>query len=290
MTTFTRKLFGTDGIRGKTNEYPMTPDVILKIALVMGQKFTQGNHRHTVVIGKDTRLSGYMVESALSAGFVAMGMDVINVGPLPSPAVAMLTRSMRADLGVVISASHNPYLDNGIKFFNSNGYKLTDEEEREIDALLGTDLSLACPNSIGKIRHLDGARGRYMEFVKSTLPRDFTLSGLKIVIDCAHGAAYKVAPTVLWELGADVIPIGVTPDGSNINENCGATSLKLVKQTVLDYKAHLGIALDGDADRLIMVDENGCTVDGDHLMGLIATSLGEKKPPKRKSGRCHFNV
>lgn len=274
MTTTENKryLFGTDGIRGKANEYPMVPELLMKIAMAAGQKFTRGDHRHTVVIGKDTRLSGYMVESALTSGFVAMGMDVITVGPLPTPAVAMLTRSMRADLGVMISASHNPYMDNGIKFFGPSGFKLTDREEVEIEQLIQSPLVHACPSNIGKAQRLGDAAGRYIEFAKSTLPRDLRLDGLKIVVDCAHGAAYRVAPTVLWELGAEVISIGIAPNGSNINDNCGATSLNTIREAVTVHQAHLGIALDGDADRLIMIDENGHIVDGDHLMALIATS------------------
>lgn len=272
MMTKKKKLFGTDGIRGKANEYPITPEVILKVAMAAGKKFTRGDHRHTVIIGKDTRLSSYMVESALTSGFVSMGMDVVQVGPLPTPAVAMLTRSMRADVGVMISASHNPYLDNGIKFFGPTGFKLTDQDEAEIESLMLQNLPLGCASVIGKVRHLEDSAGRYIEFAKSTLPRDLRLDGLKIVVDCAHGAAYRVAPTVLWELGADVVSIGVTPTGQNINENCGATSLKACQNAVLEHQAHLGIALDGDADRLIMVDDKGQVIDGDYLMALLATA------------------
>ncbi|MBW8308414.1 MAG: phosphoglucosamine mutase [Candidatus Paracaedibacteraceae bacterium] len=268
-----RTLFGTDGIRGKANQYPITPDMMLKTAMAAAQIFTRGNHRHTVVIGKDTRQSGYMIEMALTSGFAAMGVDVALLGPLPTPAVANLTRALRADLGVMISASHNPYHDNGIKFFNSEGNKLTDAEEVALENLIleGT-FNLADPYHVGKVRRVDDAMGRYVEYAKATLPRSMRLDGLKIVIDCAHGAAYKVAPQVLWELGADVISIGVSPDGMNINAACGATSTALLKESVIKHQAHLGIALDGDADRLIMVDENGNVINGDAIMALIATS------------------
>jgi phosphoglucosamine mutase len=282
----TRQLFGTDGVRGQANVWPITPDMVMKIAMASALKFTRGDHRHCVVIGKDTRQSGYMVESALTAGFVSMGMDVILLGPLPTPAVAMLTRSLRADLGVMISASHNPYTDNGIKFFGPDGFKLSDSEECEIEklisqheSLLGRDISknipLAHSKILGKAHRLDDAAGRYIEFAKATFPRGMRLDGLKIVIDCAHGAAYKVAPKILWELGADIIPIGVQPNGTNINDNCGATSLASLKDAVMNHKADLGIALDGDADRLMMVDETGAIIDGDQLLALIATSWTE---------------
>ncbi len=280
-----RQFFGTDGVRGQANVWPITPDMIMKIAIATAQKFTRGEHRHSVVIGKDTRQSGYMVESALTAGFVSMGMDVVLLGPLPTPAVAMLTRSLRADLGVMISASHNPYIDNGIKFFGPDGFKLSDEEETGIEAIitrndaysrkLQGNISLAHSTMLGKARRLDDATGRYIEFAKATFPRGMRLDGLKIVIDCAHGAAYKVAPKVLWELGADIIPISISPDGTNINDNCGATSLTVLQEAVLANKADLGIALDGDADRLMMVDETGSMIDGDQLLALIATSWSE---------------
>lgn len=283
-----RQFFGTDGVRGQANVWPMTPDMIMNIAMATAVKFRRGDHRHSVVIGKDTRQSGYMVESALTAGFVSMGMDVVLLGPLPTPAVAMLTRSLRADLGVMISASHNPYTDNGIKFFGPDGFKLSDSEESEIEVFIlklmesthhdlktNTDIPLAQPTTLGKARRLEDAAGRYIEFAKATFPRGMRLDGLKIVVDCAHGAAYKVAPKILWELGADIIPIGVTPDGININENCGATSLGALQAAVVTHKADLGIALDGDADRLMMVDENGNTIDGDQLLALIATSWSE---------------
>ncbi len=268
-----KTLFGTDGIRGKANQYPITPDMMMKTAMAAAQIFTRGDHRHTVVIGKDTRQSGYMIETALTSGFAAMGVDVALLGPLPTPAVANLTRAMRADLGVMISASHNPYHDNGIKFFNPEGQKLTDDEELALEGLiLKGEFNLADPYHVGKVRRIDDAMGRYVEYAKATLPRTLRLDGLKIVVDCANGAAYKVAPQVLWELGADVISIGVTPDGMNINANCGATSPKALQDAVISNKAHLGIALDGDADRLIMVDETGSVLNGDALMALIATS------------------
>ncbi|MCE3231610.1 MAG: phosphoglucosamine mutase [Alphaproteobacteria bacterium] len=280
-----RQFFGTDGVRGQANVWPMTPDMIMKIAMATAQKFTRGDHRHSIVIGKDTRQSGYMVESALTAGFVSMGMDVVLLGPLPTPAVAMLTRTLRADLGVMISASHNPYMDNGIKFFGPDGFKLSDVEETEIEALIKKNdaysgnrqqnMPLAHSTLLGKAHRLDDATGRYIEFAKATFPRGMRLDGLKIVVDCAHGAAYKVAPKVLWELGAEIIPIGITPDGTNINDNCGATSLTTLQDAVLTNQADLGIALDGDADRLIMVDETGAIIDGDQLLALIATSWSE---------------
>ncbi len=275
-----KKLFGTDGVRGEANITPMSPDLILKLAQASARHFMQkvplewihGDHRFTIVIGKDTRLSGYMVESALMAGFVSMGADVILLGPLPTPAVAMLTRSLRANLGVMISASHNPYQDNGIKFFDGDGCKITEDDEKKIEQLVVSNtIPLAPASKVGKAKRLDDAAGRYIEFAKATFPRGQRLDGLKIVIDCAHGAAYKVAPKVLWELGADVISIGVEPNGQNINLDCGATSLKALQEKVLESKADLGIALDGDADRLMMVDENGTILDGDQLMALIAT-------------------
>jgi len=274
------KLFGTDGVRGEANTAPMSPDLILKLAQASAYHFMKkvkhewihGDHRFTVVIGKDTRLSGYMVEAALMAGFVSMGVDVVLLGPLPTPAVAMLTRSLRANLGVMISASHNPFQDNGIKFFDGEGCKITEEDEKKIEGFVASkNVPLAPAAKVGKAKRLDDAAGRYIEFAKATFPRGQRLDGLKIVIDCAHGSAYKVAPKVLWELGADVISIGIDPNGSNINLNCGATSLNALQEKVLETKADLGIALDGDADRLIMVDENGTILDGDQLMALIAT-------------------
>ena len=269
-----RKFFGTDGIRGTANVDPMTAEIALKVGQAAGKLFTRGDHRHTVVIGKDTRLSGYMLEPALAAGFIGMGMDVILVGPMPTPAVAMLTRSLRADLGVMISASHNAFQDNGIKLFGPDGYKLSDETEREIETLVeqGVVNDLAPSDHLGRAKRLDDAEGRYIEFAKNTFPKGLRLDGLKIVIDCAHGAAYKVAPAALWELGADVVRIGVTPDGFNINRDCGSTSTDELCKTVVENKADLGIALDGDADRVMVVDETGVVVDGDQLMALIADS------------------
>ncbi|HLY57757.1 MAG TPA: phosphoglucosamine mutase [Stellaceae bacterium] len=268
----TRTLFGTDGIRGRANEEPMTDEIANKVAKAAARQFRRGDHRHSVVIGKDTRLSGYMIEPAMTAGFIAMGMDVVLVGPMPTPAVAMLTRSLRADLGVMISASHNPYEDNGIKLFGPDGFKLSDEIERAIEADIarGDGNGRAAPSALGRAQRLDDAPGRYIEFVKNSFPRGMRLDGIRIVVDCAHGAAYKVAPKVLYELGADVIPIGVAPDGFNINRNSGAVSPKAMQRAVVDHEAHLGLALDGDADRLLVADETGTLLDGDQLMALIA--------------------
>jgi phosphoglucosamine mutase len=271
----TRKLFGTDGVRGTANREPITARTALELALAAGAQFRRGHHRHRVVIGKDTRLSGYMLEPALTAGFVSMGMDVVLLGPLPTPAVAMLTRSLRADLGVVISASHNPFQDNGIKLFGPDGYKLSDEVEASIEAKMQAGSApLAHSESLGRARRLEreDAGGRYIEFVKNTFPKGVTLEGLKIVIDCANGAAYRVAPTVLWELGAEVIPVAVDPDGTNINRDCGATAPTTMCEAVIAHGADLGIALDGDADRLILADEKGQILDGDQLMALVARS------------------
>jgi phosphoglucosamine mutase len=267
-----RKFFGTDGIRGLTNTAPMTAEIAMKVGQAAGAYFLRGDHRHRVVIGKDTRLSGYMVENALVAGFTSVGMDVVQFGPIPTPAVAMLTHSMRADLGVMISASHNPFADNGIKLFGPDGYKLSDEAEAEIEALLETEPKRAAPGDIGRARRVEDARGRYIHFAKSTFPEDLRLDGLKVVVDCANGAAYQVAPAALWELGAEVISIGVSPDGKNINAGCGSTSPGLLQETVVASGADIGIALDGDADRLIVVDEQGQIVNGDQLMALIAGS------------------
>ena len=268
----TRDIFGTDGIRGTANMEPMTAATALRVAMATGYRFLRGNHRHLVVIGKDTRLSGYMLEPAMTAGFISMGMDVVLVGPLPTPAVAMLTRSLRADLGVVLSASHNPYQDNGIKLFGPEGYKLSDTVEREIEEHMdnGVEAHLAASDQLGKAMRLDDAQGRYIEYVKNTFPKGLRLDGMKIVIDCAHGAAYRVAPLVLWELGAEVIPIGTQPDGFNINHDCGATEPQAMCAEVVESKADIGIALDGDADRLIIADEKGEIIDGDQIMALVA--------------------
>jgi phosphoglucosamine mutase len=267
-----RRLFGTDGIRGTANVAPMTAETALRLGQAAGIVFTRGDHRHRVVIGKDTRLSGYMIEPALTAGFIGAGMDVVLVGPLPTPAIAMLTRSLRADLGVMISASHNPYQDNGIKLFDPDGYKLSDATELEIEALMARDLSprMATPDHLGRAARLEDASGRYIEAAKASFPRGLRLDGLKIVLDCAHGAAYRVAPTVLWELGAHVIPIGVSPNGFNINQGCGSTDPALLSARVREEGADLGIALDGDADRLVLTDERGRLVDGDQILALIA--------------------
>jgi phosphoglucosamine mutase len=270
----TRKYFGTDGIRGRANQEPMTAETALRVAMAAAGLFKRGNHRHRVIIGKDTRLSGYLLEPALTAGFIAKGMDVVLLGPLPTPAIAMLTRSLRADMGVMISASHNPYQDNGIKLFGPDGGKLSDDLEHKIEARLDGDLSddHASAEALGRASRLDDAPGRYVEYAKATYPEGSNLEGLKIVVDCANGAAYKVAPTVLWELGAEVIPIAVKPDGCNINDHCGATHPQTMQEAVLLHQADLGIALDGDADRLIMADEKGKRIDGDQLMALIAQS------------------
>mgnify|MGYP002207331911 FL=1 len=268
-----RKYFGTDGIRGTANTAPMTAEVALKVGMAAGNYFTRGDHRHKVVIGKDTRLSGYMLEPALVAGFTSMGMDVMLVGPMPTPAVAMLTKSMRADIGVMISASHNPFQDNGIKLFGPDGFKLSDEVELEIEALMDSDLShkLVPANALGRAQRIDDAPGRYIEAVKSSLPGSVTLEGLRIVLDCANGAAYSVAPKVLRELGAEVVEIGTKPNGLNINDQCGSTHTKTMCDRVLSEKADVGIALDGDADRIQMCDEKGHLIDGDQLMGLVTT-------------------
>ncbi|MEE8247437.1 MAG: phosphoglucosamine mutase [Alphaproteobacteria bacterium] len=271
----TRKYFGTDGIRGTANRQPMTAETALRVGMAAGRQFTRGDHRHRVVIGKDTRLSGYLIEPALTAGFISVGMDVVLVGPLPTPAVAMLTRSLRADLGVMISASHNPFEDNGIKLFSPDGYKLSDEVEIEIEGHMenGLELGLVAPSDLGRAQRLDDAPGRYIEFVKSTFPKERRLNGLKIVVDCANGAAYRVAPTVLWELEAEVIPLGVEPDGYNINRGCGSTESEYMRSQVVAHGADLGIALDGDADRVVIADENGELLDGDQLMALVAGHL-----------------
>ena len=269
-----RRLFGTDGIRGTANVDPMTAETALQLGQAAGLMFVRGDHRHQVVIGKDTRLSGYMIEPALVAGFIGAGMDVTLVGPLPTPAIAMLTRSLRADLGVMISASHNGFEDNGIKLFGPDGYKLSDTTELEIEALMAADRShrMAPPTKLGRASRLNDAGGRYIESAKATFPRGLTLDGMRIVVDCANGAGYRVAPTVLWELGATIIPVGVEPDGFNINHGCGSTVPAYLCGKVLEHKADLGIALDGDADRLLLSNERGELVDGDQILGLIAQS------------------
>jgi phosphoglucosamine mutase len=266
-----KQFFGTDGIRGRTNAGVMTAATAMKVGQAAGKRFLRGAHRHRAVIGKDTRLSGYMLENAMVAGFTSVGMDVVLLGPLPTPAVALLTRELRADVGVMISASHNPYEDNGIKLFGPDGFKLSDEDELAIEAMLAEELPLAGAEEIGRARRIDDARGRYIHAVKRSLPHDIRLDGLKIAVDCANGAAYQVAPSAFWELGAEIVAIGVNPNGKNINDRCGSTHLDLVKETVVASGADIGIALDGDADRLIVVDEKGKTVDGDQIMALIGS-------------------
>ena len=279
MNNSQKKFFGTDGIRGTANKFPMTAEIALKTGMAVGARFgknfTKNLHRHRVVIGKDTRLSGYMIEPALTAGFVAMGLDVFLVGPVPTPAISMLTRSLRCDIGIMISASHNPYFDNGIKIFNDKGEKLDDEIENEIENLIDADLSqyLANSNDLGRVKRLEDAKGRYIEFVKNSFPRDKNLSGLKIVVDCANGASYSMSPTIFRELGAQVFEIGIEPNGFNINLECGSTHPQTLQQKVLECKADIGIALDGDADRLLIIDENGEIIDGDILIALIAEKL-----------------
>jgi phosphoglucosamine mutase len=268
-----RKYFGTDGIRGRANGV-ITADLALRVGQAAGVAFRRGDHRHRVVIGKDTRLSGYMIENALVAGFTSVGMDALLLGPMPTPAVAMLTRSMRADLGVMISASHNPYDDNGIKLFGPDGYKLSDDVELEIERLMDSDLAkkLAKSAALGRAKRIEGVPERYIEFAKRTLPRNLSLEGLRVVVDCANGAAYRVIPEALWELGAEVIPIGVDPDGFNINKDCGSTEPEALRRKVLELRADIGIALDGDADRVVITDERGHLVDGDQLLAVIAES------------------
>ncbi|MGX1097140.1 phosphoglucosamine mutase [Amorphus sp. MBR-141] len=269
--------FGTDGIRGEANRWPMTPDIALKVGMATGLALLNGDDQHRVVIGKDTRLSGYMLENALVAGFTAVGVDVFLLGPVPTPAVAMLTRSLRADIGVMISASHNKYDDNGIKIFGSDGYKLSDEVELEVERLMQEDLSkrLATGADIGRAQRLDGVRDRYIEYIKRSFPRNLSLDGIRVVVDCANGAGYRVAPEALWELGAEVVPIGNQPNGTNINTDCGSTSLTQVREKVLEVRADIGVALDGDADRLIVIDEKGQPVDGDQLLAVIGGSWKE---------------
>ena len=274
-----RAYFGTDGIRGEANRYPMTAEVALRVGMAAGKLFmSKDDRRHLVVIGKDTRLSGYMIEPALVAGFTSVGMDVRLFGPLPTPGVAMMTRSLRADLGVMISASHNHYADNGIKLFGPDGYKLSDEREIEIEDLMyqGLQENLAAPGALGRVQRIDDSQARYVEIAKATFPRRLSLSGMRIVIDCANGAAYKVAPEALYELGAEVIPLGIHPNGFNVNEDCGSTSPATMQRMVKEYRADIGIALDGDADRLVICDEKGQVVDGDQIMALIAGHWAER--------------
>ena len=273
-----RKYFGTDGVRGTANAGAMTAEMVLKIGMAAGNLYRRGNHRHRVVIGKDTRLSGYMIENALASGLLAAGMDVFLFGPLPTPAVAMLTRSMRADLGVMISASHNPFQDNGIKIFGPDGFKLSDEQELEIEAMLDDPklMSVAASDKIGRAKRIEDAQARYIEFAKRTYPKDMTLDGLRIVLDTANGAAYRVAPEALWELGAEVFKIGHEPNGLNINEKCGSTHTDAMCAKVKELRADIGIALDGDADRVIIADDKGQVVDGDQLMALMATSWAKR--------------
>jgi phosphoglucosamine mutase len=273
----TRKLFGTDGVRGRANTYPMTAEMALRLGAAAGRYFRRdGSAAHRVVIGKDTRLSGYMLENALTAGLTSTGMNVLLLGPVPTPAVGFLTRSMRADLGVMISASHNPHQDNGIKFFGPDGFKLSDEAEAEIEALLDGEIAPAKPENIGRAKRIEDGRGRYQEFVKTTFPAGVRLDGLKVVIDCANGAAYKAAPEVLWELGAEVIAVGVTPNGTNINDRCGSTHTQTAAEAVVAHGADVGICLDGDADRVMILDQRGHVADGDQIMALMATRWAEE--------------
>lgn len=274
-----KKIFGTDGVRGRSNVAPMTPDVLTKFAVAVARRFKNGEHRHVVVIGKDTRLSGYMIEPALAAGFISMGLDVMMLGPVPTPAVSMLVPSLRADVGVMISASHNPHEDNGLKIFAPSGQKISREDETAIETYLeeGIHAHLVDASQMGRAKRLEDSPGRYIEFVKATFPKGLRLDGMKIVVDCAHGAAYRVAPSVFWELGAEVISLGISPDGTNINQKVGATSPQALQEAVMTHNADLGVALDGDADRLVMVDEKGKLIDGDQLIGLIATSWHQQE-------------
>ncbi|MDP5345975.1 MAG: phosphoglucosamine mutase [Paracoccaceae bacterium] len=272
-----RKLFGTDGVRGTANTYPMTAEIALRLGAAAGQFFrTDGRNGHRVVIGKDTRLSGYMLENALTAGLTSTGMNVLLLGPVPTPAVGFLTRSMRADLGIMISASHNPHHDNGIKFFGPDGFKLSDEAELEIEAMLERPAALALPRDIGRARRIDDGRGRYVEYAKTTFPGRGRLDGLKVVLDCANGAAYKAAPEVLWELGAEVIAVGVAPNGFNINDGCGSTQTAAAVAAVREHGADVGICLDGDADRVMVIDETGQVADGDQIMALFAARWSQE--------------
>ncbi|MDF1802146.1 phosphoglucosamine mutase [Thalassovita sp.] len=271
-----QSLFGTDGVRGLTNTYPMTAELAMKLGAAAGRYFRRDQQDHRVVIGKDTRLSGYMLENALTAGFTSTGMNVFLLGPMPTPAIGYLTRSMRADVGVMISASHNPAYDNGIKFFGPDGFKLSDEAQVEIERIMNEGPRLATPENIGRAKRVDDALGRYVEYAKTTFPRGLRLDGLRVVLDCANGAAYKAAPNVLWELGAEVVTIGVSPDGRNINEDCGSTSPEAAARKVRETRANLGICLDGDADRVIILDETGTVADGDQIMGLIAANWAQE--------------
>ncbi|TPW32707.1 phosphoglucosamine mutase [Pararhizobium mangrovi] len=270
----TRRYFGTDGIRGQSNRFPMTPDLAMRVGIAVGTIFRRGDHRHRVVIGKDTRLSGYMLENAMVAGFTAAGVDAFILGPMPTPAVAMLTRSLRADIGVMISASHNPFEDNGIKLFGPDGFKLSDDLESEIERLIDQDIpaQLVASDKIGRATRIDGVQDRYIEFAKRTMQKDLSLAGLRVVVDTANGAAYRVAPKALWELGAEVFSIGNEPNGMNINLNCGSMHPEALARKVHEVRADIGIALDGDADRVVIVDETGTVVDGDQLMAVIAES------------------
>jgi phosphoglucosamine mutase len=273
----TRKLFGTDGVRGTANTHPMTAGMALRLGEAAGRYFRRdGTGAHRVVIGKDTRLSGYMLENALTAGLTGTGMNVLLLGPVPTPAVGFLTRSMRADLGVMISASHNPHQDNGIKFFGPDGFKLSDEAEAGIEALVEGDLALAPPDQIGRAKRIDDGRGRYQEYAKTTFPTGLRLDGLRVVIDCANGAAYRAAPEVLWELGAEVIPVGVAPNGTNINLNCGSTHTDTAAEAVVAHDADVGICLDGDADRVMILDQTGRVADGDQIMALLAARWADE--------------
>ena len=272
-----RKLFGTDGVRGRANSWPMTAELALKLGAAAGRYFRRDDSSaHRVVIGKDTRLSGYMLENALTAGLTSTGMNVLLLGPVPTPAVGYLTRSMRADVGVMISASHNPHQDNGIKFFGPDGFKLSDAAEAEIETMVAGEILPARPENIGRAKRIEDGRGRYQEFVKTSFPHGLRLDGLKVVIDCANGAAYRAAPEVLWELGAEVIPVGVTPNGTNINENCGSTHPETAAEAVVAHGAHVGISLDGDADRVMILDETGRVADGDQIMALLAARWAEE--------------
>ncbi|SEP08925.1 phosphoglucosamine mutase [Salinihabitans flavidus] len=272
----TRRLFGTDGVRGQANSWPMTADVALRLAAAAGRYFRTDKQDHRVVIGKDTRRSGYMIENALTAGFTSTGMSVFLLGPVPTPAIGYLTHSLRADVGVMISASHNPAKDNGIKLFGPDGFKLNDDAEGEIMRLFETDIALAAPDNIGRAMRLEDARGRYVEYAKTTFPNRRRLDGLRVVLDCANGAAYRTAPTVLWELGAEVISIGVSPNGFNINAECGSNHPEVAAQRVRETRADVGICLDGDADRVVIIDETGRVADGDQIMGLIASRWAEQ--------------